>query len=41
MDGAAFQNFAGIQTAANNTGLASNNQAATGVTANASIAFGQ
>jgi hypothetical protein len=40
MDGAAFQNFAGIQTAANNTGLASNNQAATGVTANASIAFG-
>ncbi len=40
MDGAAFQNFAGIQTASNNTGLASNNQAATGVTANASIAFG-
>lgn len=38
--GAAYQNFAGIQTASYNTGLASTSQAATGVTANASISFG-
>ncbi len=39
-EGGAYQNFAGIQTASYNTGLASTSQAATGVTANASISFG-
>lgn len=39
-DGGAFAGFAGIQTASNNTGFASNNQAATAISANANVTFG-
>jgi hypothetical protein len=39
-DGGAFQGWAGIQTASTNTGIASNNQAATAVSANANVNFG-
>jgi len=39
-DGASYSNFAGVQTATNNTGLQSVNQAATGLAANANISFG-
>ena len=39
VNGAAFQNFAGIQTASFNSGIGSNALAATGVTANANINF--
>lgn len=39
-DGASYSNFAGVQTANNNTGLQSINQAATGLAANANISFG-
>jgi hypothetical protein len=38
--GGAFQGWAGIQTANNNTGVASNNLAATSVSANANASFG-
>jgi len=40
IDGAAMQNFAGIQTASFNTGIGSNALAATAVTANANVTFG-
>ena len=39
--GGSYANFAGIQTASNNTGVGSVNQAATAVSANANISFGQ
>lgn len=39
-DGGAFQGWAGIQTASTNTGIASNNQAVTAVSANANVNFG-
>ena len=38
--GGAFQGWAGIQTANSNTGIASNNLAATAVSANANVNFG-
>jgi len=39
INGAAFQNFAGIQTASFDSGIGSNALAATGVTANANVNF--
>lgn len=39
-NGGSFAGFAGIQTVSNNTGLASIGQAATAVSANASVNFG-
>jgi hypothetical protein len=39
--GGSYANFAGIQTASSNTGVGSINQAATAVSANANISFGQ
>ncbi len=39
-DGGAFAAFAGIQTVSNNTGLASSGQAATAISANANVTFG-
>lgn len=38
--GGAFAAFAGIQTVSNNTGLASSGQAATAISANANVTFG-
>ena len=38
--GGAFAGFAGIQTVSNNTGMASIGQAATAVSANANVTFG-
>jgi hypothetical protein len=38
--GGAFQGWAGIQTANNNTGVAANNLASTAVSANANVSFG-
>jgi len=38
--GGAFAGFAGIQTVTYNTGFASNNQAATAISANANVTFG-
>ena len=38
--GGAFAGFAGIQTATYNTGFASTNQAATAISANANVTFG-
>lgn len=40
ISGAAYQSFAGIQTASYNTGLGSNVQSNTGVAANANVTFG-
>lgn len=39
-EGGAFAAFAGIQTVSNNTGLASSGQAATAISANANVTFG-
>jgi hypothetical protein len=38
--GGAFQGWAGVQTASNNTGIAANNLATTSVSANANVNFG-
>ncbi len=38
--GGAFAGFAGIQTATYNTGFAATNQAATAISANANVTFG-
>jgi hypothetical protein len=38
--GGSFANFAGVQTASQNTGVGSINQAATSLAANAGISFG-
>ena len=40
VEGAAFQNFAGILTTSFNTGIGANALSATGVTANSNVSFG-
>ncbi|MCR6658507.1 MAG: hypothetical protein NVV72_03880 [Asticcacaulis sp.] len=39
--GGSYANFSGVQTASSNTGIGSINQAATALSANANISFGQ